>query len=165
MKKKKTLPKIEIRKIKISDLKLFWSLFRKTIWRDFPEYSREAKNYLFKKAYSKSTFEKWVNKKEGIILIALIKDKIIGYIVSESCYAGVVLLAWIAIDRNFQGRGVGSLLLKEYEIVAKRHKIHKVYLWTNKRDLKFYKKNGYIILGHIPRFFFKIDHWLCYKDI
>ena len=165
MRKKDILPKVEIRKAKISDLKPFWLLFGKTIRENFPEYPRKAKNFLLKTAYSRKKFKKWVKEKEGIILIALIKNKIIGYIVVESCYAGVALLAWLAIDKNFQGKGMGSLLLKRYEIFAKKQKVHKIYLWTDKRDLKFYKKNGYILLGRIPKFFFKVDHWLCYKDI
>jgi len=165
MRKKNILPKVKVRQAKTADLKPFWLLFKETIWNDFPEYSKEAKNYLFKKAYSRKKFKKWTKGKEGIILIALIKDKIIGYIVAESGYAGVALLAWLAIDKNFQGKGMGSLLLKRYEIFAKKQKVHKIYLWTDKRDLKFYKKNGYILLGRIPKFFFKVDHWLCYKDI
>lgn len=156
---------IEIKKAIISDVKPFWNFFKKSIETQFPEYPREAKNFFFKKAFPKRNFIKWLKKKERILILVLYKGKIISYLLAENPYGGVALGVWMAVDKKFQGKGIGSMLLKEYEIVAKRKGAHKVYLWSNKRNIKFYKKNRYILVGNFPKSFFKEDHWLFYKNI
>lgn len=161
----KNLPKIKIKKATISDIKPFYAFFAKSIKNQFPEYSITAKNYFLKKQYTKTNIKKWLKGKTGDILLALNKKEIIGYLLANPPYGGAAFISWIAVDKKFQGQGIGSQLLKKYEIIAKKQKAHKVYLWADKRNIKFYKRIGYTLGGYVPKFCFKADDYLFYKDI
>jgi len=159
------LLKVRIRKAVTSDINPFWNFFVKSIKTQFPEYSLKAKNHFLRKAFSKRNFINWLKKKERVLLLVLSEGKVIGYLLADFPYGGVSFVTWMAIDEKFQGKGIGSLLLKEYETIAKKQKAHKISLWTYKKNLKFYEENGYILVGNIPKSWFKADHWLFYKEI
>jgi len=47
------------------------------------------------------------------------------------------------IHHNFQGKGIGSQILKAIESMAKKKKIKKLFLYTHTKPSKFYLKNGW----------------------
>ncbi len=62
----------------------------------------------------------------------------------------------IAIDPSFQGRGYGDRLLQECELEAARRGCHIITLEVfqeNKRALRFYEKNGYIVTRNLPDYY------------
>lgn len=64
-------------------------------------------------------------------------------------YAGVADL-FIYIRRDFRGKGVGALLLKEIELVAVKSDFNKIVLFTfpfNNLGQGLYSKNGYREVG------------------
>ena len=157
--------KIKIKEATISDIRPFWNFFEKSIKNQFPEYSRKTQNYFLKKEYTKRNFKKWAKRKEKILLLALYKNEIIAYFLANPHYGGIAFILWMAVDKKFQRKQIGSQLLKKYEIIAKKQKAHKIHLWTDKRNLNFYKKNGYKLVGFIPCNYFGADDWLFYKEI
>jgi len=161
----KNSPKITIKKATASDVNLFWNFFEKSITNQFPEYSIKARNHFLRKQYTKTNIKKWLKRKTGDLLLALNKKEIIGYLLADRPYGGVAFISWIAVDKKFQGQGIGSQLLKKYEIIAKKQKAHKIHLWADKRNLKFYEKNKWILAGHIPKDYWEVDGWLFYKAI
>jgi len=44
---------------------------------------------------------------------------------------------------EFQGKGIGSQILKEIEAMAKKKGVKKLFLYTHTRPSKFYLKNGW----------------------
>lgn len=165
--KKKRIP-IKIRKATIKDVEIFWRLFKSSVKDLFPEYSASVKatNEIFRKQYSKAIFEKGIRGKGLIVLIAFKGKDLAGFLVVSHPSGGLSLVRWLAVKAAFQQMGIGSLLLKEYEKIAKRQGgIHKIDLWTYKRNLGFYKRNGYKLAGFIPKAYYGVDGYLLYKSI
>ncbi len=161
----KTSLNIKVKKVGISDIESFWNFFKKSIKTRYPDYSEETKNFILRKSFSKKNFLNWLKRKEKIILIAFLEKKPIGFLLANLPYGGVVFLHWIVVREEIQKRGIGSLLLKRCEKIAKKQKVHKIYLWSAKRNVKFFKMNGYKLGGYIPKFTFNLERYLLYKDI
>ncbi|MBT2733478.1 arsinothricin resistance N-acetyltransferase ArsN1 family A [Bacillus sp. ISL-7] len=98
----------------------------------------------------------WFNKHKGRFAVIVIEnnDEIVGWAslnpYSNRCaYAGVADLS-IYIRRDYRGKGVGSLLLKEIEYTATKNQFNKIVLFTfpcNKLGQGLYRKNGYREVG------------------
>jgi len=104
--------------------------------------------------------KKMIQEGRGFCLKAISdEDKITGciYAQQENPINGkegedkwVIIIA--AVDPNFTGKGVGSLLLKDLEALARSKKVSKIFTFTNKDDervINFYRKNGYEDAGWI----------------
>lgn len=113
-----------------------------------------------KEWFSFSEMEKMIVQKRGVCIKAIDdKDKLVGaiYAQQESTINGkegvekwVILLT--AIHPDFTGKKIGSGLLKAIEKSAKKMKVKKLFVFTNKGDKKvinFYKKNNYKDAGWI----------------
>ncbi len=156
---------IKIKKASAQSLDAFWDLFSETVRNQFPEYSLKVKNYFLKKYWIKKNIKKWLKNKTITLLVALDNNEIIGYLMTEHPFGGIAYIIWLAVEKSFQSKGIGSQLLEKYEVIAKKQGIHKIHLWTNKRNIKFYKKNGYKLVGCIPQNYFGSDDYLFYREI
>ena len=161
----KTSSKVKIKKAAISDIEPFWNLFKDSVKTQFPQYSFKVKNIFLKKYFTKKNFIDDLKRKKIDLFLAFIDNQIVGYLLALPPYGGISYISWIAVKNSFQKKGIGGFLLGEYEIAAKRKDIHKIHLWTDRRNLGFYKKNGWILVGHIPKNYFGVDDWLFYKAI
>ncbi|MEH7418156.1 arsinothricin resistance N-acetyltransferase ArsN1 family A [Neobacillus drentensis] len=93
------------------------------------------------------------NKRFAVMVIED-EDEIVGWAslnpYSNRCaYAGVADLS-IYIRRDYRGKGVGSILLREIERVAIKNDFYKIVLFTfpfNKLGQGLYRKNGYREVG------------------
>jgi L-amino acid N-acyltransferase YncA len=98
----------------------------------------------------------WFNNHKARFAVIVIEqnDEIVGWASlnsysNRSAYAGVADLS-IYIKRDYRGRGVGSLLLKELECFAILNQFHKIVLFTfafNSLGQGLYRKNGYREVG------------------
>jgi GNAT superfamily N-acetyltransferase len=158
---------IKVKKATIKDIEMFWNLFRSSVKNLFPEYSVSVKaiNEIFRKRFSKNVFRQRIQEKNLIVLIASRGKNPAGFLVANLPSGGMSLVIWLAVIANFQKIGIGSLLLRKYERIAKKQEIHKINLWTYKRNLSFYKKNGYKLAGFIPKAYYGVDGYILYKSI
>ncbi len=53
----------------------------------------------------------------------------------------------VAIDKNFQGKGIGSAMLKYCEKYAEGHNVDTIYCHARSEAYAFYLKNGYSFEG------------------
>jgi len=98
----------------------------------------------------------------GLIKVAVVKDKIVGYCISVSnlhCYDGVVLditmdsaYIWeLFVLREYRGKGIGRRILEEtlkhLESIGKRNVFLIVNYW-NDRGRKFFEKMGFRFWGY-----------------
>lgn len=158
--------KIKIKKAILSDIDAFWNFYKWSVRNQFPEYSKKAKNEFLRKEYSKRNFKCWLRKRQRVLLLAFYKNEVVGYLLATTIpHGGITFIHWLGVKDSFQGGGIGSSLLKKYEKIVAKQEIHKIHVWTDKRTHKFYKKNGYKLVGHIPDNFYGADDWLFYKEI
>ncbi len=93
---------------------------------------------------NKNYFE-MVLKSDFIFLVAEEK-KVVGYVVGEPLAGKGIMLWFVSVDPAQRGKGVGSLLVKEFEKAAKRNGRRWVLLYApqfNKETVRFYEKLKY----------------------
>lgn len=152
--------------LKEREINEFYSLFKKTLKRDFPEYSRQIREVQLNKDFTKKNFLKMVGKKDEIIIVAKVKKEIVGFIVLGKDGGGVVEIIWLGIKRGYRNSGVGSKLLAVAEKWAKNHQSHCLLVNTeNKRNVAFYLKRGYDYVGIQKETWYGLNEYLLQKNI
>ncbi len=73
-------------------------------------------------------------------------------------------IRFFAIKENRQGKGIGTLLLKEMEKYAISMKINKIILQARENAVSFYEKNGYQKRKKTHLLFGEIQHFLMEKE-
>lgn len=147
------------------DIDKFFVLFSKSIKTQFPEYSEKTQDNFLEKEYSPESIKIRIEEGSLYIYLAYFESEIVGYVVTMDLAGGVCLANWVAVADEYQHKGVASKLLEMWENDAKNHGVHKLHLWTDKRNLEFYKKIGFEYAGMIPDNFYGADDYLFYKSI
>jgi len=73
-------------------------------------------------------------------------------------------IRFMAVDREFQKKGLGIVLLKTLESVAIEGKVNRVFLHARETAIDFYIKNGYVIEKKTHLLFDEVQHWLMKKE-
>ncbi len=157
--------KVKIKKAGIADIKPFLPLFKDSVKKQFPEYSSKVKNLFLNKYFTRKNFIEDLKKRMMDLILAFMDGQIVGYLMILPPYGGISYVSWLAVGNSFQEKGIGTALLKECEKIIRKRGAHKIHLWTSKRNVKFYKKNGWVLVGNIPENYFGADDWLFYKAI
>jgi dTDP-4-amino-4,6-dideoxy-D-galactose acyltransferase len=129
------------------------------------KYSRFLKDSLFGESKFKKLYKEWVDNSitkqfADDILLYFIEDKIVGFVTykKHSTYGQIGL---IAVNVNFQGKGIGKQLINEVENSLFKVGIKTLRIPTqleNKEACFFYKKIGYKIIESTPiKHYWKID--------
>lgn len=73
--------------------------------------------------------------------------------------SGVLYVSQIIVAENRRQSGIGGLLMKKIEGVAKKKRAHKIYFHTGKNwgAAKFYRKLGYRKTAELRRHYGKVD--------
>ncbi|WP_455369357.1 GNAT family N-acetyltransferase [[Eubacterium] cellulosolvens] len=102
---------------------------------------------------------------ESIHLMACMDKKIVG--VGRLHFNSDIeaQIRYMAVALNFQKKGIGTLLLRELEKIAKSKGAHHVILNGRDTALQFYQKNGYTILNKAHTIFGIIEHWKMRKNL
>ncbi len=134
-----------IKPIQLSQLETFYNLFQKVLTSEFPEYSENLLNiWMTKDRYwSKNKYKKAVQENSKILLGAFQGEEIIGLLHADKPYGGVSFCVWLMVDPNFQGKGIGTQLIKEWEVQVLENKGHMQMLTADKRNIEYYKSLGF----------------------
>ena len=92
--------------------------------------------------------ESYVIDKSGEIFFAVFDQEVIGTAAMISASDKVFELAKMAVRKDFQGRGVGKLLLKRCISFAKERNALEIFLLTNdalKPALNLYLSSGFVL--------------------
>ena len=76
-----------------------------------------------------------------------------------------VQIKGMAVEGDFAGRGVGSLMLRGLEERAARSGARRVLLHARETALEFYRKNGYEMGDQSYTLFGVIAHWEMRKEL
>ena len=97
------------------------------------------------------------------------QDRTVGYVCwgPTPCTSGTFDLYWIAVHPDFQGKGIGKLLLQHAEEKAQQEKARLMIIETSsindyEATRKFYLQNGYQQYAIIPDFYRQGDHKIIY---
>lgn len=156
---------IIIKKITPADLNLFYPFFAKTLSNNFPYYHPKVINYFLNKIYTFSNLSFWLTNGDREILAAFLDNEPIGFAMIDSPYGGVSFLRWLAVDKNYQKKGIGSKLVLEWEKIAKESGCQKMELATHQTTVPFYQKQGFQIEGLRKLSYFGINQVLMGKII
>ena len=72
-------------------------------------------------------------------------------------------IRYMAVHEKYQKMGLGSLLLKELEMIALKNKADEIILHSRESAINFYKKNNYLIIEKSHLLLNQIQHWLMKK--
>jgi len=137
-----------IREAKLEDIKSIMNIYNQGIEDRIATLESETKDLTYMKNWfdqHKGRYKVIVAEQEGDVL----GWASINQYSSRCAYTGVGDLS-IYIARNYRGKGVGSLLLKEMEKVAIETGFYKIILFTfpfNEIGQALYKKNGFQEVG------------------
>ena len=74
-------------------------------------------------------------------------------------------IRFMAVDQNYQGKGLGKLIITFLEEKAKELKLNKIQLQARENAVYFYKNNGYVMIEKTFLLWDQIQHFLMEKQI
>lgn len=147
---------ITIREIKDTEIDDLKKVFLETVQNEFPEYSQNIRDY-FTKAYFTQMM------KCEIKLGAFCNKTLVGYLLANKPFGGILFVNWLAILKDYQRKGIGKIILKQIEKTALKLGAHSIHLEAEKRNLPFYKSMGFIEFGFDKEGYFGTDNYLLKK--
>lgn len=156
---------MSIRRIREKDIDPFFSVFKRCLRTQFPEYSNELINAFLRKYWSKRKYRNQVKNKNKLLLGAWVGKKLVGVLDANMPFGGVSFCAWIMVESEFQRRGVGRKLIAEWTRVVKKAGAHSIYLDADRRNRAYYKKLGFEEIGLWRGSWFGLDSLIYTKLI
>ncbi len=78
---------------------------------------------------------------------------------------GVGQIRYMAVDANYQGKGLGKLIVTKLEEEALKININTVELQARENAVEFYKSQGYVVKETSFKLWDIIQHYLMTKEI
>jgi N-acetylglutamate synthase-like GNAT family acetyltransferase len=78
---------------------------------------------------------------------------------------GVGQIRFMAVDANYQGKGLGKLIVAKLEAEAKRIGLTTIELQARENAVEFYKSQGYVVKETSFKLWDIIQHYLMTKEI
>jgi N-acetylglutamate synthase-like GNAT family acetyltransferase len=74
-------------------------------------------------------------------------------------------IRFMAVDQNYQGKGLGKLIITSLEEKAKDLQLNKIQLQARENAVSFYKNNGYVMIEKTFLLWDQIQHFLMEKNV
>ncbi|MBS7629078.1 GNAT family N-acetyltransferase [Candidatus Bathyarchaeota archaeon] len=102
---------------------------------------------------------------EATHIVALIGGEIIG--VGRIHFNSNIeaQIRYMAVENHYREMGVGSMILKRLEDVARVRGARRIVLNAREEAVKFYRKHGYEVVGDAGTLFDSIRHWRMIKNL
>ena len=104
-------------------------------------------------------------EKQAIHIIAIDGDKIVGCGRAHFNTEDEAQIRYMAVENEWQGKGVGKLIIDELEKRVLEKGAKKIILHARENVVKFYEKNGYKIIKESHTLFGEIKHFLMEKEL
>ena len=131
----------------------------------------ELRNDILRKplglSFTPADFQK---EQQDILIGAFEVNKIVGCCVLTKVNERTIQLRQMAVNNEFQGKGVGKKIVQYAEKIAQEEKYETIMMHARSVAVSFYKKLGYAIEGNefmevsIPHFMMKKNLKSCLKD-
>lgn len=149
----------KISKATVIDIDRLYSFIASNMEKNFTYFPQEAKAVYLKSLNIDNLKNKLITGNE-IILLAESQSQICGFLFGGVPEGGIGTIIWLIVGSDYQGLGIGSLLLKSCITTYQGLNTHKVKLTVHdNRALKFYLREGFSIEGHHPNHWWGIDFY------
>ena len=71
----------------------------------------------------------------------------------------------MAVEENYRGRGIGSLIISELEKRVRETEATKIVINSHDKAVEFYKKHGYEVINESYNLYGEIPHFKMLKII
>ena len=147
-----------IQKLSFNQFPQFHSVFVELMSEGF-EYTSKIKKYFITQRYTVANFRYWLKNDYKGVFVAGDKE-IIGFLVYDMPYGGVLLCRWLGVLEECRKQGVGKMLAEQAVLEAKALGCHKVELAGQLTARKFYEKCGFKLEGMREKSYFGEDQYL-----
>lgn len=124
---------------------------------DLPEILKIEQACFHDDSFSKRQLAYLISRAKGICYAALVADKVVGYIsVIYRNRSHNARIYSVAVLPEFQGKGIGKMLLDSCATFAFQHHLSKITLEVNVHNTsaqKFYQNYGFVATGSIPCYY------------
>ena len=149
---------INIQKISPSQIPQFYQVFRQVMGEGF-DYTPRIKKYFITRRYTIANFKYWLeNDYKGVFVVE--EKDIIGFLVYDMPYGGVLLCRWLGVLKEYRGEGAGRMLIEQAVREARVLGCHKIELAGQLKAKKFYEKCGFKMEGFREKSYFGEDQYL-----
>jgi GNAT superfamily N-acetyltransferase len=146
-------------------LDIYYDFFQKNVSILFPIYSDKEINFILTAGWSKEKLKKSIEQNRKDLFAAFDKNKIVGIFETEKPFMGVCFAVWLMVDKKYQSKGIGTKLIEAFENNAIKLGAHSTYLYTDNKNLDFYKNRGYEFVGVHKKAWLGYDHYYFGKQI
>lgn len=156
--------KFKIRKLKLNETAQVYNLVNTALKKDFKMWPKKVNDVYRKQIYNEKHFRKFFTKKKNPIFGIYDNELLMGIIAIKSEYGGVAYIDWLVVHKRYRKLGLGTKLLKVAEKWLIKNKFHYVYFHTNsQKNIEFYKKRGFELLGSQKKSWYGVDVYLMQK--
>ena len=106
--------------------------------------------------YPKERFSERIEKLVKNVSISLVardeSKKIVGVLFGLTDFCYWLYVTDLGVDRNYEGQGIGSTLMRKAHEIAGGEKVIAVYLIANENAIPFYEKLGMKLAGDVMEY-------------
>ena len=158
--------KVKINQLRLDNFEKFYSFAKDFVLNQFLDYPSRVRRIYWEKEFNRTDLRKKIKKGQARILTAIVEAEIVGFGLLEIDNLGGIYLSWLCVDKGFRGKGIGSSLLERVDKLALQRKCHFIYLYTeNGRNIDFYKKRGFDLVGLHKESWCGMDEYIMQKNI
>jgi ribosomal protein S18 acetylase RimI-like enzyme len=143
----------------------FYKVFEQIMREGYSGFSPTLVNHFLQNDYSKFTFSFWLEKNFRRFSLAIENNKIVGFLIGDHTYGGVAFISWVAVIPEYRKKGIGKMLLQDYEQYVRSKKAHLIELFTYDNVLPFYLENGFKEIGRRQMGFYGQPNIIMNKQI
>lgn len=158
---------ILVKQITEDEFDEFFTLYERLVKTEFPEYPEKVREFIVKhpQEWNKQKLSFLLKEQQCYFLAAKLNNKIVGLLYAFKPQGGVSIGLWLMVDPQFQHKGVGKILLTNWEQLALKDKCHSLQLAAPDRNIEFYKKMGFDLIGLYKKAWYGADEYLFSKLI
>lgn len=103
-------------------------------------------------------------EKDSIHIMVIVNNKIVGVGRIHFNSKKEAQIRYMAVKKEYRGKGIGTLILKELEKNAQEKCVKWIILNSREDAVKFYKQQGYKVEEKAHTLFGEIIHWKMKKE-
>lgn len=155
---------MSIKKINKDQFVLLTQFIHQLLEEDFAGVYKKESIEAYKRYYSEKYFKETLKSKRNIGIGAFEKNILIGVALLKCEFGGVGHFEWLGVKKERRNKGIATALIKTTEEIANKHKLHYLYLFTEKQtNIDFYKKRGFSYIGLHKNSWFGENEYLMSK--